>query len=46
MNRPETRCYGLLEKTVEALNKDVVGLMLLGVQRGNLDLGIRVAVKR
>ncbi len=46
MHKADTRCRPLLEETVEALNDDVVGLMLLTVQRGNLDLSISIAVKR
>ena len=38
-------CTELLEKTANALD-DSVGAMLLAVQRGNLDLSIRVAVTR
>jgi hypothetical protein len=45
MHKTETRCHSLLEETVKALNADVVGLMLLSVQRGNLELCINAAVK-
>jgi hypothetical protein len=46
MHKPETRCRGLLEETVEALNEDVVALMLLAVQREDLELSINVAARR
>ncbi|KAN0137896.1 hypothetical protein V8E53_004380 [Lactarius tabidus] len=45
MHKPETRCQALLEETVKALNADVVGLMFLSVQRGNLELCINAAVE-
>jgi hypothetical protein len=45
MHKREARCHPLLEETVKALNADVVGLMLLAVQRGNLELCINIAVK-
>ena len=46
MHKPETRCYALLEKTAEALNDDVVALMLLAAQGKDLKVSINVAVKR
>ena len=46
MHKPEACCRALLEETVEALNEDVVALMLLAVQREDLELSINVAVKR
>ncbi|KAF8260846.1 hypothetical protein EI94DRAFT_1811174 [Lactarius quietus] len=45
MHKTETRCQNLLEETVAALNDDVVTLMLLAVQTGNLELSIDTAVK-
>ncbi|KAF8256665.1 hypothetical protein EI94DRAFT_1821020 [Lactarius quietus] len=45
-HKPETRCRALLEETVEALNEDVVALMLLAVQREDLELSINMAMKR
>jgi hypothetical protein len=33
------------KRTVKALNGDVVGLMFLAVQRGNLELCVNAAVK-
>ena len=46
MQKPETRCHALLEETVEVLNEDVVAMMLLAVQRTNLELSIKMAAKR
>ena len=45
MQKVETRCHGLLEETAEALNEDVLALMLLAVQKTDLELSIRKAVK-
>ncbi|KAF8262503.1 hypothetical protein EI94DRAFT_678021 [Lactarius quietus] len=46
MHKPETRCRALLQETAEALNEDVVTLMLLAVQRKDLELSVNLAVKR
>ena len=46
MQKVETRCHALLEETAEALNEDVLALMLLAVQTTDLELSIRTAVKR
>ena len=46
MQKVETRCDALLEETAEALNEDVLALMLLAVQKTDLELSIRTAVKR
>jgi hypothetical protein len=45
MHKTEARCHALLEETVKALDADVVGLMFLAVQRGNLELCINASVK-
>ena len=45
MHEAGKRCTELLEKTANALD-DSVGAMLLAVQRGNLELSIRVAAMR
>ena len=37
-------CTELLEKTANALNDNVVSVMLLAVQKGNLELSINLAV--
>ena len=46
MHKVETRCDSLLEETAEALNEDVLTLMLLAVQKADLGLSIRTAVTR
>ena len=45
MHKPETDCNALLEETVEALNEDVLVLMLLAVQKSKMELSVREAVK-
>ena len=45
MQKVETRCHALLQETAEALNEDVLALMLLAVQKTDLELSIRKAVK-
>jgi hypothetical protein len=46
MHRPEARCPDLLKETVQALNVNLVALMLLAVQRSDLELNIDMAVKQ
>jgi hypothetical protein len=46
MHMKESNCGGLIEKTAVALNEDVVGLMLLAVQKGNLELSVKTALDR
>ena len=46
MQKVETRCHALLQETAEALNEDVLNLMLLAVQKTDMELSIRMAVKR
>ena len=41
-----SRCDTLIEKTAAALNDDVVVLMLLAVQRDNLELSVKTALSR
>jgi hypothetical protein len=45
MDRPGKRCTPLLEETADALSSNIVSLMLLSVQKDNLELNIRQAVK-
>ena len=40
------RCAGLIEMTANALSGRVVAIMLLAVQRGNLELGINHAIRK
>ena len=46
MHESGRRCTKLLEKTAAALNINVVNVMLLAVQRENLELSINLAVTR
>ncbi|KAH9015552.1 hypothetical protein EDB84DRAFT_1277245, partial [Lactarius hengduanensis] len=46
MHKQNMGCDKLIETTAAALNDDFVELMLLVVQRGNLELSIRRALKR
>ncbi|KAH9020086.1 hypothetical protein EDB85DRAFT_538423 [Lactarius pseudohatsudake] len=46
MNRPNMRCDELIETTAAVLNDDIVGLMLLAVQRVNLELSVKTALNR
>jgi hypothetical protein len=46
MHQKDSRCDSLVEKTAEALNVDAVALMLLAVQKGNLELSVKVALLR
>ena len=41
-----SHCGNLVEKTATALNDEVVMLMLLAVQRGNVELNVRLAWRR
>jgi hypothetical protein len=41
-----SRCDDLIEKTAEALNEDIIALMLLAVQRDNLQLSVKAALNR
>ncbi|KAF8264682.1 hypothetical protein EI94DRAFT_439405 [Lactarius quietus] len=46
MHMQHSRCDDLIEETAAALNEDSVALMLLAVQRGNLELSVRTALNR
>ncbi|KAH9052332.1 GTP-binding protein [Lactarius vividus] len=46
MNRPNMRCDELIQTTAAALSDDIVGLMLLAVQRNNLELSVKTALNR
>ena len=46
MHLKDSRCNGLIEETAAALNDDVVTLMLLAVQWGNLELSVKIALSR
>jgi hypothetical protein len=46
MHRQNRSCNDLIEKTVAALNDNVVTLMFLAVHRGNLELSVKMALNR
>ncbi len=46
MNQKKARCDTLIEATAAALNDDVVALMLDAVQKDNLGLSVKLALKR
>ncbi|KAF8258006.1 hypothetical protein EI94DRAFT_1756079, partial [Lactarius quietus] len=46
MHMNDNRCDGLVEKTAAALNEDTVALMLLAVQRGNIELSVKTSLSR
>ena len=46
MHVQNTRCNDLIEKTAAVLNEDIVALMLLAVQRDNLQLSVKTALTR
>ena len=40
------QCHELVDKTAAALNEDAVVLMLLAVQKGNVELSVKMAWRR
>ena len=46
MHKPDQKCTDLLEATADALGEGVVALMLMAVQRDNLELSVKQAIKR
>ena len=44
MHMKNGHCDGLIEKTAVALNEDIVILMLLAVQKGNLEMSVKIAL--
>ena len=46
MHMQNSRCDDLIEKTAAALKQDIVALMLLAVQRDNLQLSVKAALNR
>jgi len=45
MHKPGQRCTDLIEMTANALSGDVVAVMLMAVQKDNLELSIKYAIK-
>ncbi|KAH8993644.1 hypothetical protein EDB86DRAFT_2852120 [Lactarius hatsudake] len=46
MHKQNRRCDDLIEMTAAALNEDTVALMFLTVQKGNLQLSVKMALNR
>ena len=46
MQKHTESCAGLIEMTANALSDGVVALMLVAVQRDNLELSIKQAIRR
>jgi hypothetical protein len=46
MHMNGSHCGDLIEKTAAALNEDAVMLMLLAVQRNNVELSVKFAWRR
>ncbi|KAF8265856.1 hypothetical protein EI94DRAFT_1803803 [Lactarius quietus] len=46
MHMKDSPSKGLVEETAAALNEDTVALMLLAVQRGNIELSVKIALSR
>ena len=44
MHIQNRRCDDLIEKTAATLNDDIIALMLLAVQRSNLELSVKSAL--
>ena len=46
MHVQSSRCDDLIEETAASLNEDIVALMLIAVQRDNLQLSVKAALHR
>ncbi|KAJ7455482.1 hypothetical protein FB451DRAFT_642628 [Mycena latifolia] len=46
MNKPDARCQSLVQTTADALNPDIVALMLLAMRGDNIRLNVHVALER
>jgi hypothetical protein len=46
MHEEGSHCGNLVEKTATALNEEAVMLMLLAVQKGNVELSVKLAWRR
>ena len=46
MHITDRRCDSLVEKTATALNRDTVALMVLAVQKDNLEFSVKTALSR
>ena len=43
MHMKDSGCNALIEETAAALNDDVVSLMLIAVQKGNIELSVKIS---
>ena len=46
MHKENEPCYALLEETASALDDEAVTVMLLAIQRENLEMSVKSAVQR
>ena len=46
MHKENESCYALLEETASALDDEAVTVMLLAIQRENLEMSVKSAVQR
>ena len=46
MHRENMCCDDLIEETAMALNEDILALMLSTVQKGNVELSVKIALNR
>ena len=46
MHKESESCYALLEETASALDDNTVTVMLLAIQRENLEMSVKSAVQR
>ena len=46
MHMKNSSCKNLVEETAAALNEETVVLMLLAVQKNNLELSVKTALRR
>jgi hypothetical protein len=44
MHEPDQQCTSLIEMTANTLSGGIVALMLMAVQRDNLELSIKLAI--
>ena len=44
MHRPDQKCTNLIDATANALSVGVVAIMLMAVQRDNLELSVKQAI--
>ena len=45
MHKPDRKCTDLIEATANALSMGAVAIMLMAVQRDNLELSVKQATK-